>query len=284
MGVKKFRPVTPSQRFKVISDFSEVTKSQPEKSLITSLKKSGGRNNRGRITVRRRGGGSKRKYRLIDFRRDKFDISGEVIAIEYDPNRSARIALIKYSDAELRYIIWPDKLKVGDKIISAADTQVDIKPGNCMKLKHMPMGTIVHNIELNPGRGGILARSAGSSAQLMAKERGFAQLRMPSSEIRLLKEDCRATIGQMGLIEHASFRHGKAGKIRWLGRRPKVRGVAMNPIDHPHGGGEGKAGQGNPHPVTPWGKPTKGAKTRNPRKRSSKFIIKRRVKKRKSKK
>ena len=172
MGVKKFRPVTPSQRFKVISDFSEVTKSQPEKSLLTSLKKSGGRNNRGRITVRRRGGGSKRKYRLIDFKRDKFDILGEVIAIEYDPNRSARIALIKYSDAELRYIIWPDKLEVGDKIISAADAQVDIKPGNCMKLKHMPMGTIVHNIELNPGRGGILARSAGSSAQLMAKERG----------------------------------------------------------------------------------------------------------------
>jgi len=284
MGVKKFRPVTPSLRFKVISDFSEITKSQPEKSLLTSLKKSGGRNNRGRITVRRRGGGSKRKYRLIDFRRDKFDILGEVMAIEYDPNRSARIALIKYSDAELRYIIWPDKLGVGDKIISAADAQVDIKPGNCMKLKHMPMGTIVHNIELNPGRGGILARSAGSSAQLMAKERGFAQLRMPSSEIRLLKEDCRATVGQMGLIEHASFRHGKAGKIRWLGRRPKVRGVAMNPIDHPHGGGEGKAGQGNPHPVTPWGKPTKGAKTRNPRKRSSKYIIKRRAKKRKSKK
>ena len=284
MGVRKFRPVTPSQRFKVISDFSEITKSQPEKSLTTSLKKSGGRNNRGRITVRRRGGGSKRKYRLIDFKRDKYDVLGEVIAIEYDPNRSARIALIKYPDAELRYIIWPDKLKVGDKVISTADTQADIKPGNCMKLKHMPMGTIIHNIELNPGRGGILARSAGSSAQLMAKERGFAQLRMPSSEIRLVKEDCRATIGQMGLIEHASFRHGKAGKVRWLGRRPKVRGVAMNPIDHPHGGGEGKAGQGNPHPVTPWGKPTKGAKTRNPRNRSSKYIIKRRAKKRKSKK
>ncbi len=284
MGVKKFRPVTPSLRFKVISDFSEITKSQPEKSLTTSLKKSGGRNNRGRITVRRRGGGSKRKYRLIDFKRDKYDVLGEVIAIEYDPNRSARIALIKYPDAELRYIIWPDKLKVGDKVISTADTQADIKPGNCMKLKHMPMGTIIHNIELNPGRGGILARSAGSSAQLMAKERGFAQLRMPSSEIRLVKEDCRATIGQMGLIEHASFRHGKAGKVRWLGRRPKVRGVAMNPIDHPHGGGEGKAGQGNPHPVTPWGKPTKGAKTRNPRNRSSKYIIKRRAKKRKSKK
>lgn len=284
MGVKKFKPITPSLRFKVISDFSEITKSQPEKSLTISLKRSGGRNNRGRITVRRRGGGSKRRYRIIDFKRDKFDISGEVIAIEYDPNRSARIALIRYPDAELRYIIWPDKLKVGDKVVSAVDAQVDIKPGNCMKLKHMPMGTIVHNIEMNPGRGGILARSAGSSAQLMAKERGFAQLRMPSSEIRLLKEDCRATIGQMGLIEHSSFRHGKAGKIRWLGRRPKVRGVAMNPVDHPHGGGEGKAGQGNPHPVTPWGKPTKGAKTRNPRKRSSKYIIKRRMKKGKSKK
>lgn len=283
MGVKKFRPVTPSQRFKLISDFSEITKSQPEKSLTASLKKSGGRNNRGRITSRRRGGGNKRRYRIIDFKRDKFDVSGEVTAIEYDPNRSARIALIKYPDSELRYIIWPDKLNVGDKVISAADTQVDIRPGNCMKLKHMPMGTIVHNIELNPGKGGILARSAGSSAQLMAKERGFAQLRMPSGEIRLLKEDCRATIGQMGLIEHSSFQHGKAGKIRWLGRRPKVRGVAMNPIDHPHGGGEGKAGQGNPHPVTPWGKPTKGAKTRNPRKRSSKYIIKRRAKKRKSK-
>jgi len=283
MGLKKFRPTTPSQRFKVISDFSEITKSQPEKSLTTSLKKSGGRNNRGRITVRRRGGGNKRKYRIIDFKRNKFDVLGEVTAIEYDPNRSARIALIKYPDSEVRYIIWPDKLKVGDSIISAADSQVDIKPGNSMKLKHMPMGTVVHNIEMNPGKGGILARSAGSSAQLMAKEKGYAQLRMPSSEIRLLKEDCRATIGQMGLIEHASFRHGKAGKIRWLGRRPKVRGVAMNPIDHPHGGGEGKAGQGNPHPVTPWGKPTKGAKTRNPRNRSSKYIIKRRAKKRKSK-
>ncbi|MDP8289578.1 MAG: 50S ribosomal protein L2 [Candidatus Susulua stagnicola] len=283
MGLKKFRPITPSQRFKVISDFAEITKSQPEKSLTTSLKKSGGRNNRGRITVRRRGGGNKRKYRIIDFKRNKFDVLGDVAAIEYDPNRSARIALIKYPDSELRYIIWPDKLKVGDKIISAADSQVDIKPGNCMKLKHMPMGTVVHNIEMNPDKGGILARSAGSSAQLMAKEKGYAQLRMPSSEIRLLKEDCRATVGQMGLIEHASFRHGKAGKIRWLGRRPKVRGVAMNPIDHPHGGGEGKAGQGNPHPVTPWGKPTKGAKTRNPRNRSSKYIIKRRAKKRKSK-
>ncbi len=284
MGVKKFRPITPSMRFKVTSDFSEVTKSQSEKSLTTSLTKSGGRNNRGRITIRRRGGGSKRKYRIIDFKRNKFDIPAEVVAIEYDPNRSARIALLKYTDGELRYIIWPDKLKVGDKVISAADSQVDIKPGNCMKLKHIPMGTLVHNLEMEPDKGGILVRSAGSWAQLTAKERGFAQLRMPSSEIRLLKVDCRATVGQMGLIEHSSFRRGKAGKLRWLGRRPKVRGVAMNPIDHPHGGGEGKAGQGNPHPVTPWGKPTKGAKTRNPRNKSNKYIVKRRAKKRKSKK
>ena len=280
MGVKKYKPVTPSLRFKVISDFSEVTKERPEKSLTKYLNKSGGRNNRGRITIRRRGGGSKRKYRLIDFKRDKFDVEGEVIAIEYDPNRSARIALIEYPDKEKRYIVWPDKLGVGDKIVSASDSQVDIKPGNSMKLKHIPMGTLVHNMELEPGKGGILVRSAGSWAQLMAKEKGMAQLRMPSGEIRLLKDDCRATVGQMGLIEHSSFRHGKAGKIRWLGRRPKVRGVAMNPIDHPHGGGEGRAGQGNPHPVTPWGKPTKGAKTRKPRRKSDKYIVKRRAKKR----
>ena len=279
MGVKKFRPVTSGLRFRITSDFSEVTKSKPEKSLTVGLKKSGGRNNRGRITVRHRGGGAKRKYRIIDFKRDKFDILGEVIAIEYDPNRSARIALIEYPDNEKRYIIWPDKLKVGDKIISASDSQVDIKPGNSMKLEHMPLGTSIHNVELNPCKGGILARSAGNVAQLMAKEKGFAQLRMPSSEIRLLKIECRATVGQVGLIEHSSFVHGKAGRVRWLGRRPKVRGVAMNPIDHPHGGGEGKAGQGNPHPVTPWGKPTKGAKTRKPKNRSSKYIIKRRVKK-----
>ncbi len=280
MGVKKFRPITPSLRFKVISDFSEVTKTQPEKSLLVSLKKSGGRNNRGRITIRRRGGGAKRKYRIIDFKRDKFDVEGEIIAIEYDPNRSARIALIEYPDKERRYIVMPDKVKVGDKIVSAFDSQIDIRPGNAMRLKHMPMGTLVHNLELTPGKGAIMARSAGSWAQLMAKEKGFAQLRMPSGEIRLIKVDCRATIGQVGLIEHSSFRHGKAGRNRWLGRRPKVRGVAMNPVDHPHGGGEGKAGQGNPHPVTPWGKPTKGAKTRNPRSRSNKFIVKRRAKKR----
>ncbi len=280
MGVKKFKPVTPALRFKVVSDFSEITKDRPEKSLTVSLMKSGGRNNRGRVTIRRRGGGSKRKYRIIDFKRDKFDVDAQVVAIEYDPNRSARIALIKYPDNEKNYIIWPDKLKVGDKVVSASDSQVDINPGNAMKLKYIPMGTFVHNIELEPGRGGVLVRSAGSWAQLMAKEKGFAQLRMPSGEIRLLKVDCRATVGQIGLIEHSSFVHGKAGRVRWLGRRPKVRGVAMNPVDHPHGGGEGKAGQGNPHPVTPWGKPTKGAKTRKRKKKSTKYIIKRRAKRR----
>ena len=280
MGVKKFKPVTPSLRFKIISDFAEITKAKPEKSLIASLKKSGGRNNRGRITVRRRGGGSKRKYRIIDFKRDKFDLSGVVVAIEYDPNRTARIALIEYPDKEKRYIIWPDKLRIGDSVVSALDSQVDMKPGNSMKLEYMLIGTFLHNIELEPGKGGVLVRSAGSWAQLMSKEKGFAQLRMASSEIRRLKINCRASVGQVGLIEHSSFSHGKAGRVRWLGRRPKVRGVAMNPIDHPHGGGEGKAGQGNPHPVTPWGKPTKGAKTRRPRKRSDKYIVKRRAKRR----
>ncbi|MCP4652440.1 MAG: 50S ribosomal protein L2 [Candidatus Omnitrophica bacterium] len=276
MGVKKFRPVTPSLRYKVISDFSEITTDRPQKSLCVSLKKSGGRNSRGRVTMRRRGGGHKRKYRIIDFKRNKFDVEGDVITIEYDPNRSARIALVEYPDKERRYIIWPDKLKVGDKIFSASDSQVDIKPGNSMKLQHVPLGTLIHNVELQPRRGAAFARSAGSWVQLMAKERGLAQLRMPSGEIRLVKEACRATVGQVGLIEHASFRHGKAGRNRWLGRRPKVRGCAMNPIDHPHGGGEGKAGQGNPHPVTPWGKPTKGAKTRKPGRKSDRYIIKRR--------
>ncbi len=216
----------------------------------------------------------------IDFKRDKFDQPAEVISIEYDPNRSARIALVEYSDKERRYIIWPDKLKVGEKVVSSQDSQVDIKPGNSMKLKYIPMGTFVHNLELMPGRGGVLVRSAGGWAQLMGKEKGFSQLRMPSGEIRLLKSDCRVTVGVVGLIEHSSFTHGKAGRVRWLGRRPKVRGVAMNPIDHPHGGGEGKAGQGNPHPVTPWGKPTKGFKTRKFRKFSNKYIVKRRAKKR----
>ncbi len=280
MGVKRFKPVTPAVRFKVISDFAEVTKLKPERSLVTSLRKSGGRNNSGRMTLRHRGGGSKRKYRIIDFKRDKFDVEGAVIAIEYDPNRSSRIALVEYPDKERRYILWPNELRVSDKVISALDSQADIKPGNCMKLKHIPLGTLIHNVELTPGKGAILVRSAGSWAQLMAKEKELAQLRMPSGEIRFLKNECRATVGQVGLIEHASFRHGKAGRRRWLGWRPKVRGVAMNPVDHPHGGGEGKAGQGNPHPVTPWGKPTKGAKTRKPKKKSNRYIVKRRAKRR----
>ena len=280
MGIKKFRPVTSSLRFKVISDFSEITKSKPEKSLVGVAKKTGGRNNYGRITSRRRGGGHKRRYRIIDFKRDRFDEEALVLAIEYDPNRSARIALVEYPDKEKRYIIWPAGLKVGDKVISASDSQIDIKPGNSMKLKHIPLGTIIHNIELEPYKGAKLIRSAGSGTQLMAKEKGFGQIKMPSGEIRLVKLDCRATVGQVGNIEHNSVVHGKAGRIRWLGRRPKVRGVAMNPVDHPHGGGEGRAGQGNPHPVTPWGKTTKGGKTRRVKNKSNKYIVKRRGKKR----
>ncbi len=273
MGVKKFKPITPGLRFKVTTDFSEVTKAKPEKSLTVPIKKSGGRNNRGRITLRHRGGGHKRKYRIIDFKRDKFDIEGSVAAIEYDPNRSARIALVQYPDNEKRYILWPSGLAVNDKVVSASDSRVEIKPGNAMKLTHIPLGTIVHNIEINPGKGGAMVRSAGSSAQLMAKEKGYAQLRMPSGETRLVKAECRATVGQLGNIEHASQVHGKAGRVRWLGVRPTVRGVAMNPVDHPHGGGEGKAGQGNPHPVSPWGKCAKGGKTRKPKKASNKFIL-----------
>ena len=281
MGVKKLKPVTPSMRFAVISDFKEITKKKPEKSLVTTLKKTGGRNNQGRITVRRRGGGHKRKYRIVDFKRDKFDVLAKVLAIEYDPNRSARLALLEYPDREKRYIIWPKDLKVSDTIVSAKDYQAEIKPGNSMKLKYIPLGTLIHNIELEPGKGGILVRSAGGWAQVLAKEKGYAQLRLPSGEIRLINLECRATIGQVGNVEHASLSLGKAGRKRWLGRRPRVRGVAMNPVDHPHGGGEGKAGQGNPHPVTPWGKPTKGGKTRKPKKKSDKFIIKRRIKKKK---
>lgn len=276
MGIKTFNPTTPSQRFKVNADFSEVTKSKPEKSLLKRIKKTGGRNNTGRITSRRIGGGHKQRYRIIDFRRDKLDIEAKVISIEYDPNRTARIALLEYADKEKRYIVWPDKLKVNDVVVSSSDSQVDIKPGNCMKLKYMPLGTLVHNIELVPGGGGIMVRSAGAWGQVMAKDREMVQLQMPSGEIRLVSENCRATVGQVGLIEHSSFVSGKAGRTRWLGKRPRVRGVAMNPIDHPHGGGEGKAGQGNPHPVTPWGKVTKGGKTRQPKKMSNKFIIKRR--------
>jgi large subunit ribosomal protein L2 len=276
MGIKTFRPTTSSQRFKVVSDFSEVTKATPERSLTIALKKSGGRNNRGRITSRHIGGGHKQRYRIIDFRRDKFDVEADVIAIEYDPNRSARIALLQYPDKERRYIVWPDKLNVGDKVISSGNAQVDIKPGNCMKLEYIPLSTLIHSVELEAGKGATLVRSAGSWAQVMAKEGGFAHLRMPSGEIRMVKINCRATIGRVGLTEHSAFISGKAGRTRWQGKRPYVRGSAMNPVDHPHGGGEGKAGQGNPHPVTPWGKPTKGGKTRKPKKMSNMYIIKRR--------
>ncbi len=230
----------------------------------------------GRITARYRGGGHKRMYRVIDFKRNRFDVEAEVLAIEYDPNRSARIALVQYEDGQKTYILAPLDLKVGEKIVSAKDREVEFKAGNAMELKKIPLGTAVHNIELKPGRGGVLARSAGTSAQIMAKEGEFAFLRMPSGEVRKVYLTCRATIGQIGNVEHESRVIGKAGRMRWLGRRGGVRGVVMNPVDHPHGGGEGKAPQGNPHPVTPWGKPTKGLKTRKKRKYSDKYIVRRR--------
>ncbi len=276
MGIKKFKPTTSSLRHTAISDFEGITKSKPEKSLLKPLKKSGGRNNNGRVTSRYRGGGHKRMYRMIDFKRNKIDVEAEVLSIEYDPNRSARISLIQYPDQEKAYIVAPLTLKVGDKIISTYEKSVDFKPGNCMPLNRIPLGTAVHNIEMKPGQGAQIARSAGTSAQIMAKEKGFAFIRMPSSEVRKIPLECRATIGQIGNVEHESQSLGKAGRMRWLGRKGQVRGVVMNPVDHPHGGGEGKAPQGNPHPVTPWGKPTKGFKTRKKKKFSNQFIIRRR--------
>jgi large subunit ribosomal protein L2 len=276
VGVRRFKPTTPSLRHTIISDFKEITKSKPEKSLLKPLKKTGGRNSYGRITSRYRGGGHKRMYRLVDFKRNRFDDPAEVIAIEYDPNRTARIALIQYADSEKAYILAPLELNVGTKIVSTVDGEVEYKPGNNMPLRRIPLGTAVHNIELKPGKGGQIARSAGTSATLMAKEGNFAFLRMPSSEVRKIQVECKATIGQTGNVEHESKSLGKAGRSRWLGRRGHVRGVVMNPVDHPHGGGEGKAPQGNPHPVTPWGKPTKGYKTRSKRKYSDKYIVRRR--------
>jgi large subunit ribosomal protein L2 len=276
MGLKRYKPTTPSLRYTVISDFSEITKSKPEKSLLRPLKKTGGRNVYGRITCRYRGGGHKRRYRIIDFKRKRYDEQAEVIGIEYDPNRSARIALIQYKTGDKAYILAPLGLNPGDKVLSTIDNEVEIKPGNCMPLRRVPLGTAVHNIELKPGKGGQIVRSAGTSAQIMAKEGDIAFIRMPSSEMRKISLNCCATIGQIGNVEHESQVIGKAGRMRWSGRRGGVRGVAMNPVDHPHGGGEGKAPQGNPHPVTPWGKPTKGYKTRKKRKYSSQFIIKRR--------
>ena len=273
MGIKTYKPTTPSRRKMATSDFSEVTSTVPEKSLLVPLKKSGGRNSNGRITVRRRGGGQKRHYRLIDFKRDKFGIPARVDSIQYDPNRSALIALLIYADGEKRYILAPDGLKPGAKIMSGPEAEVRI--GNTMPLSRIPLGSMVHAIEIKPGKGAQLARSAGASCQVMAREEGMVTLKMPSSEMRMFREDCMATIGQVGNLDHSNEDWGKAGKSRWQGRRPKVRGVAMNPIDHPHGGGEGRTSGGR-HPVTPWGVPTKGKKTRKKHKASDKFIVKRR--------
>ncbi|HEY3374878.1 MAG TPA: 50S ribosomal protein L2 [Candidatus Aquicultor sp.] len=270
MGIKKFKPTSAGRRFQTVSDFVDITKKEPEKSLLAPLKNNAGRNNNGRITTRHQGGGHKRRYRIIDFKRNKYGVPGTVEAIEYDPNRSSRIALIKYADGERRYIIAPINLKVGNQIMAGPDS--DIKIGNALPLRKIPLGTIVHNIELTAGRGGQLARSAGTSAQLMAKEGNYAHLRLPSNEVRMIHMDCYATIGQVGNPEHELISIGKAGRSRWLGKRPTVRGTAMNPVDHPHGGGEGKATPGR-HPVTPWGKPTLGYRTRG-KKQSDKYIVK----------
>ena len=272
MGIRKFKPFTPSRRYLTSSDFKEITTDSPERSLILPMRRTGGRNNTGRVTSWQRGGGHKRRYRLIDFRRDKDGVPGRVASVEYDPNRTARIALVNYADGEKRYILAPNGVKVGDSIVTS-DT-ADILPGNCMQLGSVPLGTFVHNVELHIGRGGQICRSAGSFAQVMAKEGSLVLLRLPSGELRKVHERCRATIGQVGNLDHENIVVGKAGRSRWLGIRPTVRGSAMNPIDHPHGGGEGR-GKGN-HPVTPWGKPTKGKKTRSKKKPSNKFIVKRR--------
>jgi len=255
-----------------VSTFEEITATEPEKSLVVPLKKKAGRNNQGRLTVRHRGGGHKRLYRIIDFKRDKDNIPAKVATIEYDPNRSANIALVNYADGEKRYIIAPLGLKVGDTIISGPD--VDIKVGNTLPIKSIPVGTIIHNIELKPGKGAQLARTAGAAAQLMAKEGKYGQVRLPSGEVRMVSIECRATIGQVGNLDHENINLGKAGRSRWLGIRPTVRGVVMNPNDHPHGGGEGRSPIGRKHPVTPWGKPAIGAKTRKKRKLSNKMIVK----------
>ena len=276
MSIKKYKATSPAIRQMTVPTFEEITKKEPEKSLVVNLNKTGGRNAQGKITARHRGGGAKRKYRIIDFKRNKDGIPGKVAAIEYDPNRTANIALIHYVDGEKRYILAPNKLKVGDIIESGIDA--DIKVGNALPLKFIPVGTTVHNIELKPGKGGQMARSAGSSAQLMGKEGKYATLRLPSGEFRLILQDCRATIGQVGNIEHENLTVGKAGKSRHKGKRPHVRGSAMNPVDHPHGGGEGRTSIGMPSPLTPWGKPTLGYKTRKKNKKSDKYIVRSRKK------
>jgi large subunit ribosomal protein L2 len=274
VAVKKFKPTSPGKRQMTVSAFEEINKSKPEKSLLRTIKKMAGRNSDGRISVRRRGGGSKRRYRLVDFGREKDGVPAKVAAVEYDPNRSARLALLHYADGEKRYMIAPLGLQVGDSVVSGE--QVDIKVGNCMPLRAMPTGTTIHNVELKPGKGGQLVRAAGTSAQLMAKEGNYAHIRLPSGEVRLVHLDCRATVGEVGNQDHENITGGKAGRSRWLGRRPKVRGVVMNPTDHPHGGGEGKAPIGRSHPVTPWGKPALGYKTRRKNKASDRMIVRRR--------
>jgi large subunit ribosomal protein L2 len=275
MAIKTMKPTTPSRRYQTYSTFEEITAVEPEKGLTKPVKKTGGRNNAGRLTSRHRGGGHKRKYRVVDFRREKTDIPAKVKTIEYDPNRSARIALVSYADGEKRYIVAPVDLKVGDPVITSASA--DIKPGNTMPLRNIPLGSLIHNVELRPGKGAQMVRSAGTYAQLMAKEGDYAQVRLPSGEVRKVFIECKATIGQVGNVTHEGVSIGKAGRTRWLGKRPKVRGVAMNPIDHPMGGGEGKTSGGR-HPCTPWGVPTKGHKTRK-NKTTDKYIIKKRDKK-----
>ncbi|HHV18263.1 MAG TPA: 50S ribosomal protein L2 [Thermoanaerobacterales bacterium] len=274
MAIKKFKPTTPGRRFMNVPSFEELTKKEPERSLVEIIKNKAGRNTQGRITIRHRGGGHKRKYRIIDFKRDKDGVPAKVTAIEYDPNRTAYIALLAYADGEKRYILAPAGISVGDTVQSGENA--DIKPGNALNLAHIPVGTTVHNIELSPGKGGQMVRSAGASAQLMAKESGMVTLRLPSGEMRMVSENCRATIGQVGNIEHENISVGKAGRTRWMNKRPHVRGVVMNPVDHPHGGGEGKSPIGRKSPVTPWGKPTLGYKTRKKNKASDKYIVKRR--------
>ena len=274
MGMKHFNPTTPSLRNMTVSTYDEITKTTPEKSLLAKKKKNSGRNSYGRITVRHQGGGNRQKYRIIDFKRRKDDMVANVIGIEYDPNRSANIALIEYEDGEKAYILAPVGLTDGDKVISG--DKADIKPGNCMKIENIPVGTMIHNIELNPGQGGKLVRAAGQEAQLMAKEGKYAHVRLPSGEMRLVLAKCRATIGVIGNSEHENVKIGKAGRKRHMGIRPTVRGSVMNPVDHPHGGGEGRAPIGHAGPMTPWGKPALGYKTRNKKKLSNKFIVKRR--------
>ena len=276
MAIKRYKPTTPGRRDMTSTDYSGLSKVAPEKSLLDVIKNNAGRNNTGRITVRHQGGGNRKKYRIIDFKRDKVDMPAKVLTLEYDPNRSAHIALVQYEDGEKRYILAPDELAVGDVIVSGE--HADIKPGNCLPLGSIPIGTVIHNVELYPGKGAQLARAAGNMAQLMAKENGYGLVRLPSGELRNVSLLCKATIGQVGNIDHENVNIGKAGRTRHLGIRPTVRGSVMNPVDHPHGGGEGRAPIGHPGPMTPWGKPALGYKTRDTHKASDKFIVRRRTK------